>query len=148
MTPGLLHPLHIPNQEWQEISIDFIEGLPMSKGKDKIFFMVDRLTTYVHFMAVRKTDSTKPIVDVFCKNIYKLHGFPKVIVNDRDAKLKGKFWRDFCKQTGISLNMSSTYHPQTDGRTKIVNKFLETYLHCFVIDKQNKWSQWLHLAEW
>jgi hypothetical protein len=79
--------------------------------------VVDKLTKYAHFMAVRKTDSTKKIADVFCKNIYKLHGFPKVIVNDRDAKFKGNFWRDVCKQTGISLNMSSAYHPQIDGQT-------------------------------
>jgi len=44
--------------------------------------------------------------------------------------------------------MSTTYHPQIDGQTKIVNKCLEAYLHCHAIDKQNKWVQWLHLAEW
>jgi hypothetical protein len=148
MTPRLLHPLHILEQKWEEISMDFIEGLPMSEGKDKIFVVVDRLTKYAHFMAVRKTDSTKQIVDVFCKNIYKLHGFSKVIVSDRDAKFKGNFWKEFCKNTGISLNMSSSYHPQTDGQTKIVIKCLETYPRCFVTDKQNKWSQWLHFVEW
>jgi hypothetical protein len=98
MTPGLIHPLHIPDQKWEEISMDFIEGLPMSDGKDTIFVLVDRLTKYAHFMEVRKSDSTKKIADVFCKNIYKLHGFSKVIVSDRDAKFKGKFWRYFCKQ--------------------------------------------------
>jgi len=101
-----------------------------------------------YFMGVRKIDSAKQTVEVFYKNIYKLHGFPKVIVSDRDAKFKGNFWREFCKQIGTSLNMSSTYHPQTDGQTEIVNKCLETYLRCFVTDKQNKWLQWLHLAEW
>ena len=49
---------------------------------------------------------------------------------------------------GTSLNMSSAYHPQTDGQYEVVNKCLEAYLHCFVTDKQNHWSQWLHLAEW
>jgi hypothetical protein len=87
------------------------------KQKDKIFVVVDRLTKYAHFMAVRKTDSTKQIADVFCKNIYKLHGFPKVIISDRDAKFKGNFWKESCKNTGISLNMSFAYHPQTDGQT-------------------------------
>jgi hypothetical protein len=91
MTPGLLHSLHIPEQKWEEISMDFIEGLPMSDGKDKIFVVVDKLTKYAHFTVVRKTDSTKRIADVFCKNIYKLHGFPKVIVSDRDAKFNGNF---------------------------------------------------------
>ena len=71
--------------------MDFIEGLPMFDEKDTFFVEVDRLTKYAHFMAVRKTDSTKQIAYVFCKNIYKLHGFPKVIVSDRDAKFKGSF---------------------------------------------------------
>lgn len=128
--------------------MDFIEGLPASDGKGKIFVVVDKLTKYAHFMAIKKTDTNKQIADVFCKNIYKLHGFPKVIVSNRDVRFKGKIWKDFCHQAGISLNMSSAYHPQTDGKTEIINKFLETYLHCFVTDKQNRWTQWLHLAEW
>jgi hypothetical protein len=88
-TPKLLHPLQIPNQKWEEISIDFIEGLPISNGKDKILVVVDRLTKYAHFIGVRKTDSTKQMAEIFYKNIYKLHGFPNVIVGDRDAKFKG-----------------------------------------------------------
>lgn len=120
--------------------MDFIDGLPMSNGKKKIFVVVDRLTKYAHFMAVKKTDSTKQIAEVFCKNIYKLHGLPKVIVSDRDVRFKGNFWKEFCNQVRITLNMSSSYHLQTDGQTKIVNKCLETYLRCFIFDKQNKWS--------
>jgi hypothetical protein len=91
MTPWLLHPLHIPNQKWEEISMDFIEWIPIPHEKDKDFFMVVILTKYAHFMAIRKTNSIKQIADIFCKNIYKLHGFLKVIVNDRDAKFKGNF---------------------------------------------------------
>ena len=72
----------------------------------------------------------------------------KIIVGDRDAKFKGNFWREFYKKIGTSLNMSSSYRPQTDGQTEAVNKCLETYLRCFVTDKKNKWVQWLHLVEW
>lgn len=57
------------NQKWEEISMEFIEGLPSSDGKDKTFAVVDRLTKYAHFMAIKKTDTTKQIADVFCKNI-------------------------------------------------------------------------------
>ena len=110
-TPGLLHPLHIPNQKWEEISMDFIKGFPLSEGKDKIFIVVDWLTKYAHFVGIKKTDSAKQIIEVFCKNIYKLHGFPRIIVTDRDAKFTNNFWREFYKQIGITLNMSSTYHP-------------------------------------
>jgi hypothetical protein len=109
-TPGLLHPLHIPNKKWEEISMDFIEGLPISVGKDKILVVVERLSKYAHFTGVRKIDSTKQTTKILSKNIYKLHGFPKVIVSDRDAKFKGNFWREFCKNIRTFLNMSSAYH--------------------------------------
>jgi hypothetical protein len=71
--------------------MDFIEGLPISERKYKILVIVDRLTKYTHFMGVRKTDSAEQIVEDFGKIIYKLHGFTKVIVSDRDAKFKGNF---------------------------------------------------------
>ena len=117
MILGLLHPLHIPKQKWEEIYMEFIEGLPLSDGKDKILVVVDRLRKYAHFMGIKKTDSAKQIVEVFCKNIYKLHDFPKIIVSDKDSKFTSNFWKEFCKQTGITLNMSLAYHPQTDGQT-------------------------------
>ena len=148
MTPGLLNPLNIPNQKWEEISMDFIEGLPVFEGKDKIFVVVHRLTKYAHFMAIKKSYSTREIAKIFCKNIYKLHVFPKVIVSDRDAKFKGNFWKELFNHIGTYLNMSFAYHPQIDGQTKVVNKCLEAYLCCYAIEKQNKWAQWLHLAEW
>ena len=83
----------------------------------------------------KKIDTKKHIAGIFFKNINKLHGFPKVIVNYRDVKFNGKFWRVFFKKVGTSLNMSSSYHPQNDGQIEVVNKFLESYLHCFVTDK-------------
>ena len=73
--------------------MDFIEGLPISDGKEKILVVVDMLTKCAHFIGVKKTDSAKETIEAFCKNIYKLHGFPKIIVSNRDAKFKGKFWK-------------------------------------------------------
>ena len=99
-------------------------------------------------MGIKKTDSAKQIVEVFCKNIYKLHGFPKIIVCERDAKFTSNFWKEYCKQVGITLNMSSAYHAQIDGQMEVVNKCLEAYLRSFITDKQNKCLKWLHLAEW
>ena len=73
--------------------------------------VVDRLTKYAHFMGIKKTNSAKQIAEVFCKNINKLHGFPKIIVSDRDAKFTSNFWKEFYKKIGIILNMISVYHP-------------------------------------
>ena len=84
---------------------------------------------------MRKLDLAKQIVEIFFKNVYKLHGFPKVIVSDRDAKFRGNFWKEIFKHIGTYLNMSSTYHPQIDGQTEVVKKCLETYLHCYATDK-------------
>ena len=67
------------------------------------------------FHGNKKTDTSKQIADVFCKNVYKLHGFPKVIISDRDEKFNGKFWREFFKQVGTSVNRISAYDPQIDG---------------------------------
>ena len=77
--------------------MEFIDRLPLSERKDKIFVVVDRLTKFAHFMEIKKIDTTKQIVDIFYKNAYKLHGFPKVIVNDRDAKFNEKFWTKIFK---------------------------------------------------
>ena len=97
--------------------MDLIERFPLFEGKDKIFVVVGWLKKYTHFMGIKKTYYAKQIAKLFCKNIYKLHGFPKVIISDRDAKFTWNFWKEFCKQIRIILNMSSAYHPQTDWQT-------------------------------
>jgi hypothetical protein len=113
---GLLQPLHIPNQIWEEISMDFITGLPKSEGKDAIFVVMDRLTKYAHFCGIQSTYTTSQVVEVFMKEIHRLHGFPKVIVSDRDPKFTRNFWKELWKIRGTTLAMSSTYHPQIDGQ--------------------------------
>ena len=75
--------------------MDFIEGLPMSEEKDKIFVVVDILTKYARLIEGRKTDSAKETIEVFYKNVYKLHRVPKIIVSDRDVKFKGNICRYF-----------------------------------------------------
>ena len=80
--------------------------------------------------------------------IQKLHGNPKIIVSDRDPIFTGNFWTELFSCLGTQLAHSSSYHPQFDGRTKIVNKCLEGYLRCFVFDKQTQWVKWLPMAEW
>jgi hypothetical protein len=84
----------------------------------------------------------------YVKNIYKLHGFPKFIISDRDPKFTSNFWKELFHHVGTTLTMSTSYHPQIDGQTEVVNKCLEGYLRNFVNDCQSQWHKWLHLAEW
>lgn len=128
--------------------MDFIEGLPKSRHKDVIFVVVDRLTIYAHFMALAHPYTAESIAEVFMENVYRLHGLPKSIISDRDKVFTSKFWQALFKQMQVKLNLSTTYHPQTDGQTEKVNQCVEGYLRCMIFQKPKSWSNWLHLAEW
>ncbi|KAL0325112.1 UNVERIFIED_CONTAM: Retrovirus-related Pol polyprotein from transposon [Sesamum radiatum] len=139
-------PLPIPEQAWSCISMDFIEGLPSSEGKDSILVGVDRITKYSHFIALKHPYTATSIAKLFFDNIYKLHGLPTSIVTDKDKIFTSKFWKELFSLSGVSLDMSSDYHPQSDGQTERVNQCLENYLRCMCHQKP-KWAQWLTLAE-
>ncbi|MCI02635.1 transposon TF2-1 polyprotein, partial [Trifolium medium] len=81
---GLLSPLPIPSQVWEDIAVDFITGLPNSCGYTIIFVVVDRLTKFGHFIPLKSDYDSRSIAEVFVQNIVKLHGVPKLIVSDRD----------------------------------------------------------------
>ena len=128
--------------------MDFITGLPKSEGKSVIIVVVDRLTKYAHFCALSHPFKASTVATTFMDRIQKLHGSPRVIVSDKDPIFTGNFSTELFSCLGTQLAHSSSYHPQSDGQTEIVNKCLEGYLRCFVSDKQTQWVKWLPLAEW
>lgn len=127
--------------------MDFIEGLPRSNSFNNILVVVDRFTKYGHFLPLSHPYTALQIAVVFINNVFKLHGLPQAIVSDRDKIFTSNLWRELFKLLGTELQMSSAYHPQTDGQTERVNQCLETYLRCFVHSCPTKWSSWLPLAE-
>lgn len=84
MLAGILQPLPVPLQVWDNISLDFIEGLPSSYGKYIILVIIDRLTKYVHFVALSHPFTVRNVAKSFVENVVKLHGMPKSIVSDQD----------------------------------------------------------------
>ena len=128
--------------------MDFITSIPKSEGKSVIMVVVDRITKYAHFCASYHAFEASTVATTFTDTIQKLHGNPQVIVSDRDPIFTRNFWTELFSCLGTQLAHSSSYHPQSDGQTKIVNKFLEGYLRCFVSDKQGQWVKWLPFAEW
>ena len=87
----MLLPLSIPSQRWEEVSKDFITGLPNSEGKSVIMVVVDRLNKYAHFCALSHLFKEITVAIAFMETIQKLHGNPKVIVSDRDPIFTGNF---------------------------------------------------------
>ncbi|PKA46982.1 putative mitochondrial protein [Apostasia shenzhenica] len=145
---GPLQPLPIPEKVWTNVSMDFIEGLPKSNGKDTIFVVVDRLSKYAHFMALAHPFSATTVAQAYLDNVYKLHGMPEKIVSDRDKIFLSRFWQELLKLLKVQVQMSTAYHPQTDGQTEVVNRCLETYLRCMTVERPKEWLKWLPLSEW
>jgi hypothetical protein len=122
---GLVQPFPIPTTIWSDISIDFVEGLPNSQGKSMIFVVVNRLSKYAHLMALKHPYMAIMVAHKFFEHIFKLHGMPTSIVCDQDPTFTSNFWKALFRLQGTRFNFSSTYHPQTDGQTEVVNRTLE-----------------------
>lgn len=128
--------------------MDFIIGLPKSHGKEVIFVVIDTLSKYGHFIALSLPFTAVYVAQAYLDGVFRLRGWPRSIVSDRDSIFLSTFWQAlFCIQ-GTEFKLSLAYHPQADGQTEVVNKCLETYLRCMTFECPKDWSCWLPLAEW
>lgn len=144
---GLLQPLPIPIATWEDVSMDFVTGLPVVKGHTVIVVVVDRLTKYCHLGSLPASYSAITVADFFIKQIVRLHGIPKTIVSDRDKIFLSKFWKEIFSKSGTTLKMSTAYHPESDGQSEIVNKTIEHYLRATIYDNPRSWVELLPWAK-
>ena len=119
---GLLQPLPIQVSKWDEISMDFIVGLPKTqRGNDSIWVIVDRLTKVAHFIPVKTIYRGDKYAQLYVDHILRQHGVPSRIVSDRGPQFTARFWKSLHALLGTKLDYSSAYHPQIDGQTERVN---------------------------
>jgi len=144
---GLLMPLPIPSTVWEDISMDFITHLPRVDGKSVIMVVVDRFSKFCHLGSLPTEFNATMVAELFINMVVKLHGIPRSIVSYRDKVFTSKFWKAIHKASGTQLCMSSSYHPQTDGQTEVVNKCIGMYLRTTVFDNPRCWLKLLPWAE-
>ena len=145
---GLLQPIRIPEWKWDLITMDFVVGLPLTgKKHDSVWVVVDRLTKSAHFLPVRTDYSLDKLVELYIKEIVRLHGIPISIISDQDPRFTSRFWGKLQEAMGTRLNFSTAFHPQTDGQSERVIQILEDMLRSCAIDYEGSWDQHIPLVK-
>lgn len=91
--------------------------------------------------------TSEGLARIYCDHVWKDFGLPDRVISDRGTQFASNFMQDLSRLLGISTNMSTAHHPQTDGQTERINQEIEQYLRLFVNHKQDDWSEWLPLVE-
>lgn len=144
---GVLRPLSVPQQPWEHISIDFITDLPTSNGFDSILTIVDSLSKQKHLIPCNKTVDSEKTADLILRHVFKLHGLPLYIVSDRGPQFVSRLWKSLCDKLKIQRNLSTAYHPETDGQSEIANAQVEQILRTVVAYLQDDWEDHLHVVK-
>ncbi|GKD22885.1 putative reverse transcriptase domain-containing protein [Tanacetum coccineum] len=144
----LLVKLEIPEWKWEKITMDFVTKLPKTtNGYDTIWVIVDRLIKSAHFLPMRETDPMKKLRKLYMKEVVTRHGVPVSIISDRDGRFTSLFWQALHKALGTRLDMSTAYHPETDGQSERTIQTLEDMLRACVLDFGKNWDRHLPLVE-
>ncbi|GJV30743.1 hypothetical protein Tco_1387191 [Tanacetum coccineum] len=145
---GLLVQPEILEWKWEKITMDFVTKLPKTtNGYDTIWVIVDRLTKSAHFLPMRENDPMEKLMKLYMKEVVTRHGVPVSIISDRDGRFTSLFWQALHKALGTRLDMSTAYHPETNGQSERTIQTLEDMLRACVLDFGKNWDRHLPLVE-
>uniref|UniRef100_A0A8C6KJR4 Gypsy retrotransposon integrase-like protein 1 n=1 Tax=Nothobranchius furzeri TaxID=105023 RepID=A0A8C6KJR4_NOTFU len=145
---GLLQPLPISQRPWSHIALDFVTGLPPSKGMTTILTVIDRFSKACHLIPLRKLPTAFQTAQLLVKHVFRLHGIPQDVLSDRGPQFISQVWKQFCSALGSQVSLSSGYHPQTNGQTERMNQELEASLRCVTSSNPSDWSLFLPWVEY
>ncbi len=145
---GKLLPLPVPNRPWSHLGVDFVTDLPPSEGKTCILVMVDRFSKSCRLLPFKGLPTALEMAELLFNHVFRYYGIPEDIVSDRGPQFISRVWKAFFQLLGVTVSLSSGYHPESNGQTerKIqeVGRFLRTFCH----GHQNSWNQFLGWAEY
>ncbi|GKB24362.1 putative reverse transcriptase domain-containing protein [Tanacetum coccineum] len=145
---GFLVQPEIPQWKWENIMMDFVTKLTKTEtGQDTIWVIVDRLTKSAHFLPMKEDGTLEKLTRQYLKELVSRHRVPVSIISDRDGKFTSHFWKSLHKALGTRLDMSTAYHPQTNGQSERTIQTLEDMLRACVLDFGKGWDRHLPLVE-
>jgi len=145
-------PLYcIPTPEnalpFQQIALDLITGLPPNGPHDSVLTIVDHGCSRAAVFLPCATTITGPgVAQLYFNNVYRWFGLPSKVISDRDPHFTSHFRHALANKIGAKQNLSTTFHPQTDGLSERKNQWVEQYLRLIANAQQGDWSQWLTVA--
>ena len=144
---GLIIPLPVPTKPWEIIGVDFIVQLPRSQDCTCIMVVSDHLTKMIHLVATSDVPSSELTAKLLLFNVFKYHGFPKVIVSDHGSQFSAEFWTALCSYINAKPNLATAHHQQSNGQVERANAVIEQYLRCYCSLTQHDWFFYLPFCE-
>ncbi|KAI2648567.1 Transposon Tf2-8 polyprotein [Labeo rohita] len=145
---SLLVPLPIPERPWSHLGVDFITDLPRSDGNTCVLVVVDRFSKMCKLIPLSGLPTAMEAAEHLFNQVFRQFGIPEEIVSDRGPQFISHVWKAFFKLLGVSVNLSSGYHPQTNGQTERKIQELGRYLRAYCQEDQHSWSRFLPWAEY
>ena len=149
-TKAPLRPIY-PKPEakpFETVALDFITKLPVSNGYDSILTVTDHdCTKAAIFIPCNEEINAEGTAALYLKQVFIHFGLPSKVISDRDPRFASKFMRELCKMVGIEQNISTAYHPRTDGQSERTNQWVETFFRFVTNHKQTDWATYLPMAQ-
>jgi hypothetical protein len=148
LKPTLFPITPVEGLPFQTVAMDFITKLPKSGKYDTILTITDHdCSKAAIFIPCQETITAEGVAALYLQRVYPRYGIPAKVITDRDTRFTSKFAKGLCEALQIKQNISTAYHPQTDGQSERTNQFLETYLRFYCEERQDDWHKWLPFAE-
>ncbi len=143
---GKLVPLPVPQRPWSHIGVDFITDLPNSEGHTCVLVVVDRFSKACKLIPLKGLPTALEMAESLFHHVFRNYGLPEDIVSDRGPQFISRVWKAFFQLLGLTVSLSSGYHPQTNGQTEQKIQELGCYLRSYCSDDQHSWSRFLPWA--